>query len=86
MKTIKSKKINKIYNLSSGSNYKVRDLLKKILDLTGKKKILKMRGTIGDQFNSYSNNYQITKDFKYKKFINIDQGLKKFYTSEKKLK
>ncbi len=86
MKTIKSKKINKIYNLSSGSNYKVRDLLKKILDLTGKKKILKMRGTIGDQFNSYSNNYQISKDFKYKKFINIDQGLKKFYTSEKKLK
>jgi UDP-glucose 4-epimerase len=83
MKTIKTRKINKIYNLSSGNNHKVKDLLKKILKLTGKKKILKLTGTIGDQFNSYSNNFQITKDFEYKKFISLDQGLKKFYNSEK---
>ena len=86
MKTIKTRKINKIYNLSSGNNHKVNDLLKKILKLTGKKKILKLTGTIGDQFNSYSNNFQITKDFEYKKFISLDQGLKKFYNSEKNFK
>ena len=38
IRTIKSKK-NKIYNLATGKNYKVRDVLKKIVHLTGKKNL-----------------------------------------------
>ena len=83
IRTIKSKKKNKIYNLATGKNYKVRDVLKKIVHLTGKKKIYKIKETIGDQFNSYSNNLKLIKDYKYSNFIDIDQGLKKFYRNEK---
>ncbi len=82
VKSIKSKKINQIYNLGSGKNMEVSQLIKKIIKLTGDKKIIQMPGTKGDQYISITDNKKIKKDLKYKKFIDINEGLKKFYYNQ----
>ena len=41
------------------------------------KKIISRGNTPGDQFGIYGNNEKIKKKFKIKKFINIDEGIKK---------
>ena len=82
IKSIKSKKINQTFNLASGKNMKVSQLIKKIIKLTGDKKIIQKPGTKGDQFISITDNKKIKKVLNYKKFIDINEGLKKFYYKE----
>lgn len=77
------KKINnQIFNLGTGKTTKVSKLLNKLFKLTGKKKIKVLQSTPGDQLNAVSNNLKIMSAFKYKRFINLEEGLKKFYIRE----
>lgn len=77
------KKINnQIFNLGTGKTTKVSKLLNKLFRLTGKKKIKVLQSTPGDQLNAVSNNLKIMSAFKYKRFINLEEGLKKFYIRE----
>ena len=73
---------NEIFNLGTGKSTKVSQLLNKIYKLTGKKNTKVLTSTTGDQINSVSNNSKIMNTFKYKKFIDLDEGLRKFYVKE----
>ena len=73
---------NEIFNLGTGKLTKVSELLNKIYKLTGKKKTKVLKSTTGDQINSASNNSKLMKTFKYKNFIDLDEGLRKFYVKE----
>ena len=73
---------NEIFNLGTGKSTKVSELLNKIYKLTGKKRTKVLKSTTGDQINSASNNSKLMKTFKYKNFIDLDEGLRKFYVKE----
>ena len=66
------------FNVCTSKKVLVKNLIKKLLMETKIiKKIISTGNTPGDQFGIYGNNEKIKKKFKIKKFINIDEGIKK---------
>ncbi len=72
IKVIKSKKVNKIYNLGSGKKTSI-NLIAKIFG--GKKKFIPIRP--GEPKNSLANISKIKKEIKWKPKISIEEGIKK---------
>lgn len=73
---------NKIYNISTGKKTFVNRILFLIKKYSKKKfRIIQKKGTPGDQFGIYSMPKKVKKDFKIKKFIKINDGLKKMINS-----
>ena len=76
IKVIKSKKVNKIYNLGSGKKTSI-NLIAKIFG--GKKKFIPIRP--GEPKNSLANISKIKKEIKWKPKISIEEGIKKLLHS-----
>ena len=76
IKVIKSKKVNKIYNLGSGKKTSI-NLIAKIFG--GKKKFIPIRP--GEPKNSLANISKIKKEIKWKPKISIKEGIKKLLRS-----
>ena len=72
LKTIKSKSVNKIYNLGSGKKTSINTIAK---IFGGKKKFIEKRP--GEPKNSLADISKIKKDINWKPSINIDDGIKK---------
>ena len=66
------------FNVCTSKKILVKSLIKKLLMETKmNKKIISRGKTPGDQFGIYGNNKKIKKKFKIKKFININEGIRK---------
>ena len=77
-----SKTNNKTYNVSTGKKTFINEILNLIKKYSKKQfKIIKKKGTPGDQFGIYSIPNKIKKDFKIKKFTKVDVGLRKMVNS-----
>jgi UDP-glucose 4-epimerase len=73
---------NKIYNISTGKKTFIKKILYLIKKYSKKKfKIIQKKSTPGDQFGIYSIPKKVKNDFKIKKFIKINDGLKKMINS-----
>tara|TARA_B100000676_G_C17945865_1_gene769161 strand:- start:241 stop:1146 length:906 start_codon:yes stop_codon:yes gene_type:complete len=72
VKVIKSKKINKIYNLGSGKKTSINTIAK---IFSGKKKFIANRP--GEAKNSLADISKIKKDTKWKPAISIEEGIKR---------
>ena len=72
LKTIKSKSVNKIYNLGSGKKTSINTIAK---IFGGKKKFIEKRP--GEPKNSLADISKIKKDINWKPSINIEDGIKK---------
>tara|TARA_Y100000591_G_scaffold99262_1_gene84296 strand:+ start:56 stop:961 length:906 start_codon:yes stop_codon:yes gene_type:complete len=72
VKVIKSKKINKIYNLGSGKKTSINTIAK---IFSGKKKFIANR--LGEAKNSLADISKIKKDTKWKPAISIEEGIKR---------
>jgi len=72
LKTIKSKSVNKIYNLGSGKRTSINTIAK---IFGGKKKFIAKRP--GEPKSSLADISKIKKDINWKPSINIDDGIKK---------
>ena len=72
LKTIKSKSVNKIYNLGSGKKTSINTIAK---IFGGKKKFIAKRP--GEPKSSLADISKIKKDINWKPSINIDDGIKK---------
>ena len=72
VKVIKSKKINKIYNLGSGKKTSINTIAK---IFSGKKKIIANRP--GEAKNSLADISKIKKDTKWKPAISVEEGIKR---------
>ena len=76
---------NKIINLGTGKKTKVTEMLEILQKIHIKKsKIVIKKNTPGDQHGIYSDK-SILKFIHKKKFIDINEGFKKFYDWAKKL-
>jgi UDP-glucose 4-epimerase len=76
--SIYQKKLNQVYNLSSGKKTSVKDLIKTLLAKFNKKKkysIKILNNTSGDSFGFHSSNKKILKDFKVKFNFKLKEGL-----------
>jgi UDP-glucose 4-epimerase len=79
---INSRTGNKIYNISTGKKTFINKILYLIKKYSKKKfQIIKRKGTPGDQFGIYSIPMKAKNDFNIKKFIKIEDGLKKMINS-----
>ena len=77
---------NQIYNIGSGNSYKIKDVIKKIQKITKINFPVKyIMATPLDQFYIYPNINKLKKFFNLKSFNTLDQGLKKFVLSLKKI-
>lgn len=81
IKAIKSKKaIGEIINIGSGKEYKIKDIVEKIIKLT-KSKIKPKIGTIpyrkGETMHFYCSNKKAKKLLNWKPKVNLDDGLKR---------
>ena len=77
---------NQIYNIGSGNSYKIKDVIKKIQKITKINFPVKyIKATPLDQFYIYPNINKLKKFFNLKSFNTLDQGLKKFVLSLKKI-
>ena len=73
------KHFNKIYNLGSGKKTKINSLLKKIIQISNSKSLIKQEnGTPGDFKGCYANIDSLKKDFNYTPQVNLETGLKLF--------
>ena len=80
--SVKLKKRNEIFNLSTGENYTVKSLLKKILYASGQRNdypIKVLRNTQGDSFGFHASIKKLKKYFKYRPKYNLDRGLKEYF-------
>ena len=77
---------NQIYNIGSGNSYKIKDVIKKIQKITKINfRVKYIKPTPLDQFYIYPNINKLKKNFNLKSFNTLDQGLKKFVLSLKKI-
>ena len=77
---------NQIYNIGSGNSYKIKDVIKKIQKITKINfRVKYIKATPLDQFYIYPNINKLKKNFNLKSFNTLDQGLKKFVLSLKKI-
>ncbi len=76
---LKNEKIfNKIYNVGTGKSTSVKKILQKIQFYYNNLKIIEKNNTPGDQKNIIANINLLKRDLKFNKFIEFDDGLKKF--------
>ena len=74
---IKNNRSN-LYNVCTSDKITVKTLINKIFNISNvDKKIVSKGNTPGDQFGIYGNNKKIKKKLKIKKFVNIEEGLRK---------
>ena len=82
-KSLDNKKLNnfEILNLTSEKKILVKDLIKNIFKVKKLKnyKVTVKKGTPGDSFGLHSNNASLRNKFPKFKFIDIHQGLKKYF-------
>ena len=76
IKVIKSKLVNKIYNLGSGKRTSIAGIAK---IFGGKKKFIPFR--LGEPKNSLANISKIRKDLGWRPQISIEEGIKKLLSS-----
>jgi UDP-glucose 4-epimerase len=82
-----NKKINRVFNLGSGKNITIENLVKKIGKIFKKKITIEVQNkTFGDPFCSISDNNEVKKYFKIKKFTPLETGLKMMIAKLNKLK
>lgn len=74
---------NRILNVGTGIKTKVSNLLDKICKISGSNYIVSS-STKGDQNGIFANINLLKKKLNKKKFINLNEGLSKFYHHEKK--
>ena len=74
MKAIKSRYINKIYNLGSGKKTSINKIAR---IFSGKKKFIPARP--GEPKDSLANISKIKKDLKWRPKISIEKGIKKLF-------
>jgi UDP-glucose 4-epimerase len=77
-KSIFQKKLNMIYNLSSGEKYTVKKLIENLLLRFGMKKKCPykvIKGTPGDSYGLHLSNKKIIKDFKMRFNYDLNKGL-----------
>ena len=78
----------KILNLSNGKKIIVKDLVKTIFKVNNIKewKIINKKDTPGDSFGNNASNKILKKKFNNYKFINLEDGLKKYFLWINKIK
>ena len=76
IQVIKSKSVNKIYNLGSGKRTSINTIAK---IFGGKKKFIPIRP--GEPKNSVANIKKIKKEINWKPKISIEQGIKKLLSN-----
>jgi UDP-glucose 4-epimerase len=82
-----NKKINRVFNLGSGKNITIENLVKKIGKIFKKKITIEVQNkTFGDPFCSISDNKEVKKYFKIKKFTPLGTSLKMMIAKLNKLK
>lgn len=70
---------NKIYNIGRGKPESLMDFIKCIEDNLGKKAILNMMPMQqGDVTETYADVTELERDFNYKPYVNMKEGIKKF--------
>ena len=77
IKVIKSKSVNKIYNLGSGKRTSINTIAK---IFGGKKKFIPIRP--GEPKNSLANIYKIKKEINWKPKITIEEGIKRLLKNQ----
>ena len=76
---ISTEHFNKIYNLGSGKKTKLNFLIKKIIEISNSKSLIKQtEGTPGDFKGCYANIDLLKKDFNYTPRVSLNLGLKIF--------
>ena len=89
-RSINNKKLKKfeILNLSNGKKIIVKDLVKTIFKVNNIKewKIINKKDTPGDSFGNNASNKILKKKFNNYKFINLEDGLKKYFLWINKIK
>ena len=87
--SIKNKKLKKfeIINLSNEKKFSVEELINKILKVNKLKnwKIINRKGTPGDSFSTFTSNQYLRKKFNNHNFINLDEGLRRYFLWIKKI-
>ena len=87
--SIKNKRLKKIeiINLSDEKKFSVKELVKKILKVNKLKswKIINRKDTPGDSFSTFTSNQYLRKKFNNHNFINLDEGLRRYFLWIKKI-